>query len=117
MTLCYSNGGQSMRAVDDDYQPAPGEVIFDDYATPEELASAFPGYEPPAERQKVAKSIVMLRLIDLGKMGQAYEMLSSQPNFFARWFAPDHPAVFCDDPDAMAFVTALNLDPGTILAP
>ena len=28
-----------------------------------------------------------------------------------RWFAPDHPAVYCDDLDAVALVTALGLDP------
>jgi len=73
-----------------------------------------PPVDPP--RAMVAKSTVMQRLIDLDKMDQAYAMLTAQPKFFARWFAPDHPSVYCDDPDAMAFVTALELDPAAVLA-
>ncbi|RWC76082.1 MAG: hypothetical protein EOS30_09815 [Mesorhizobium sp.] len=112
----YSNDGHSFHAVDDDYQAAPGEKLFADYATLDQLAETFPGYAPPVDRPKVPKSLVMQRLIDRNKMDQAYAMLSSQPKFFARWFAPDHPAVYCDDADATAFVTALNLDPAVILA-
>ncbi|MER8628506.1 hypothetical protein NKH55_01850 [Mesorhizobium opportunistum] len=115
--FAYSNNGHSFHAVDDDYQPTPGEVLFDDYATAEELAESFPGYSPVVDRAKVRKSIVMQRLIDLSKMDQAYAMLAAQPTFFARWFAPDHPEVFADDPDAMAFVAALGLNPAVILAP
>ncbi|RUX96141.1 MULTISPECIES: hypothetical protein [unclassified Mesorhizobium] len=72
--------------------------------------------EPPVARQMVLKSTVMQRLIDVNKMGIAQGALWAQPNAFARWFAPDHPAVYCDDPDAMAFVAALGLDPAIILA-
>lgn len=115
--FAYSNNGHSFHAVDDDYQPQAGEILFDDYATADELAEAFPGYSPVVERSKVRKSVVMQRLIDLNKMDQAYGMLAAQPTYFARWFAPDHPEVFADDPDATAFVTALGLDPAVILAP
>lgn len=73
--------------------------------------------EPPAERAMIAKSTVMQRIIDAGKMGSAFAALTANPIYFARWFAPDHPAVFSDDPDAVAFVVALDLDPATILAP
>ncbi|RUZ76914.1 hypothetical protein EN943_15650 [Mesorhizobium sp. M7A.F.Ca.US.006.01.1.1] len=114
--FAYSNNGYSFRAVDDDYQAAGDEVLFGDYATPVQLAEAFSEYGSVVERAKVPKSTVMQRLIDINKMDQAYFMLSSQPKFFARWFAPDHPSVFCDDPDAVAFVTALALDPAVILA-
>jgi len=71
----------------------------------------------PAPRAMVAKSVVQARIIDAGKMGQAYAALTGNPIYFARWFAPDHPAVYCDDPDAVGLVTALGLDPATILAP
>jgi len=50
-------------------------------------------------------------------MDQAYAALASEPKYFARWFAPDHPVVYCDDPDAIAFVVALNLDAAKISAP
>jgi hypothetical protein len=71
----------------------------------------------PVDRQMVLKSIVQARIIDAGKMGQAYAALTSNPVYFARWFAPDRPSVYCDDPDAVALVTALGLDPAIILAP
>ena len=44
MTLAYSNNGLSFRAVDDDYVAQTGEVLFEDYATPDELTAAFSGY-------------------------------------------------------------------------
>jgi len=40
----YSNNGRAFRAVDPEYQAGSGEVIFPDYATPEQLAAAFPAY-------------------------------------------------------------------------
>lgn len=43
MSFCYSNNGQSMRAVDPDYQPQDGEVMFDHYASDSELDAAFAG--------------------------------------------------------------------------
>jgi hypothetical protein len=42
--FCYSNNGGSMRAVATGYIAQAGEVIFPDYATDEELSSAFAGY-------------------------------------------------------------------------
>jgi hypothetical protein len=74
---------------------------------------------PPPEdqpRSMVAKSVVQSRIIDAGKMADAKALLDANPVYFARWFAPDHPSVYCDDPDAMALVTALGLDPTVILA-
>lgn len=73
--------------------------------------------EPEPERPMVRKSVVQQRLIAAGKMETAYAMLTAQPVYFARWFAPDHPSVYCDDPDAMAMVEALEEDPEVILAP
>lgn len=69
------------------------------------------------QRRMVSKSVVQDRLIAKDKMKMAYQMLTSSPNQFAKWFAPNHPAIYCDDPDAVAFVTALGLDPKEILAP
>lgn len=74
-----------------------------------------PSSIPPA-RATVRKSTVQNRLIEAGKMGDAYQLLTSKAEFFARWFAPDRPEVYCDDPDAVAVVKALALDPETILA-
>ncbi|BCM19259.1 hypothetical protein [Mesorhizobium sp. J8] len=71
----------------------------------------------PPYRPTVLKSTVQARIITAGKMDEAYAMLTANPVYFARWFAPDHPVVYCDDPDAVGLVDALNLDPAEILAP
>ncbi len=42
--FCYSNNGYSMRAVDTNYVAQSGEVLFSDYATLEQLNTAFPLY-------------------------------------------------------------------------
>lgn len=65
----------------------------------------------------IPKSIVMARLISANMMTQAYQGLTANPIYFARWFAPDRPDVDCNDPDAISFVHALGLDPTIILAP
>ena len=44
MTFAYSKNGLSFRAVDADYVAQDGEVVFTDYATPAELATAFANY-------------------------------------------------------------------------
>jgi len=72
---------------------------------------------PPPPRQTVRKSVVQTRLIDIGKMDAAYAALTSNSASFARWFAPDRPVVFCDDPDAILLVKAIGADPTVILAP
>lgn len=71
----------------------------------------------PTARPTVRKSIVQQRLIDVDKMGDAYAALTSNADFFARWFAPDRPVVYCDDPDAIALLTAIGADVETIMAP
>ena len=114
--FAYSNDGNSFRAVDPDYQAAPGEMLFEDYASSGQLAAAFPNYGRGVERAKVLKSTVQARIIEAGRMPAAYAALTQNPVYFARWFAPGHPAVYCDDPDAVALVKALGLDPAVILA-
>ena len=69
---------------------------------------------PEPVRQTVPKSTVQARLIDLDKMGDAYLILTSNPIFFARWFAPDQPVVYVDDADAIAVLEALELSPEQI---
>jgi hypothetical protein len=71
----------------------------------------------PPVRQVVPKSIVQTRIIAAGKMAEAKAALDSNAVYFARWFAPDRPVVYCDDPDAIGLVQALGLDPAVILAP
>lgn len=68
-------------------------------------------------RALLPKSLVTQRIIDAGKIAQAVTALMSQPALFARWVAPDHGQVYADDPDAVALITALGLDPDEVLAP
>lgn len=70
----------------------------------------------PAASATVLKSTVMGRLTK-EQMASAWAMLMADPVSLGRWFAPDRPFVNCDDPDAVAFVEALGLDPAVILAP
>lgn len=78
---------------------------------------AFRNGDESQTRPTVAKSIVQSRIIGAGRMDQAYAALTSNSTYFARWFAPDRPVVYCDDPDAILLVTAIGLDPKVILAP
>lgn len=100
--------------------PEPGwtEVPDDVFAGFSFDGENFTGPEPtPPPRQTVLKSLVQARIIEAGKMASAYAALTQNPVYFARWFAPDRPEVYCDDPDAILLVTALGLDPDAILAP
>jgi hypothetical protein len=71
---------------------------------------------PPVERRMVRKSTVQARLIAAGLMETAYAALVASPVQFARWFAPDQPAVYADDPDALAFLDAVGADVAVIMA-
>jgi len=76
----------------------------------------YPVEDVTAERTMVRKSIVQQRLIDAGKMDEAYAALTANPTYFARWFAPDRPQVYCDDPDALLLLQAIGADPEVIMA-
>lgn len=67
MSFCYSNNGQSMRAVDLDYQPTVGEAVFDHYASDDELIVAFPVYATERQRSATAESnaTIKAQLADL----------------------------------------------------
>lgn len=116
----WSAGGYSLLTVMD-ADPVPDGMQV--ASTSVEMVGGGPNYinaledMPAAPRAMVSKSTVQQRIIEAGKMGQAYAALTANPVYFARWFAPDHPSVYCDDPDAVTLVTALGLEPATVLAP
>lgn len=60
MAFCYSDNGQSMRAVEDGYKAAKGEVIFPDYPTQDQLAAAFPAFAEAKAKQLIEAQIFML---------------------------------------------------------
>lgn len=82
----------------------------------DEVLAAY-GLLGPTARRKVLKSVVQARLIDAELMDAAKLALDSNSAYFARWFAPDHPEVYADDPDAISLIRAIGADPETILAP
>jgi hypothetical protein len=70
----------------------------------------------PTARRMIRKSVVQARLIEAGKMNAAYAALTANPVYFARWFAPDHPNVYADDPDAIALLVAIGADAEAVMA-
>lgn len=68
-------------------------------------------------KRAIPKSVIVSRLIDAGKIGEAYKALNSKPEAWARWVASDRPAINYDDPDAIALLKAIGADPEKILAP
>jgi len=72
---------------------------------------------PLPPRRMVPKSLVTQRVIDAGKIDQAMALLQMDWAKFARWVAPDQPAVYFDDPDTLAMLDVLELDPEGIMAP
>lgn len=81
----------------------------------DEVLAAY-GFLGPTARRKVRKSIVQARLIEAGKMDAAYAALTQMPAEFARWFAPDRPEVYADDPAALMLLQAIGADPKEIMA-
>lgn len=67
-------------------------------------------------RRMIRKSVVQTRLIDAGKMGAAYAALAANPVYFARWFAPDRPEIYADDPDALLLLKAIGADAEAVMA-
>jgi hypothetical protein len=81
------------------------------------------GFEPPPPldaaptRRRVPKSVITARFVAAGKAAVALQALQSNAELFLKWFVSDKGDVFADDPDTVAFVTALGLDPNEILQP
>jgi hypothetical protein len=69
---------------------------------------------PPYHR--VAKSTIVRRLQEAGKLAEASAALNADLYARERWYAPDRPAVNADDPEALALLQAIGADPAVILA-
>ncbi|TPK70211.1 hypothetical protein FJ930_19790 [Mesorhizobium sp. B2-4-15] len=115
----YSNDGHSFHAVDSDYQPAEGEVLFADYATPDQLAAAFPGYSPPteaaADRRLVPKRIIVDRLYAAGLLDKAKAAIDAADLYTQeRWNSRTD--IYADDPTALAMLAVIGGDPAVIFA-
>lgn len=72
--------------------------------------------EKPA-RYLVRKSTIVVRLQVAGKLTAASAALDADLYARERWYAPDKPAVYADDPEALALLSAIGADPAVIMAP
>lgn len=70
MSYCYSNDGDSMRAVDPTYDPQAGEVIFDRLATDDDLDTVFPG--------RAARRVMAVRALRLAEVRANADILLAQ---------------------------------------
>lgn len=71
---------------------------------------------PHPPKRQVLKSLIIGRLIAAGKIGAARAALEEDAAAYARWWAPDRPAINCDDPDALALLAAIGADVDGIMA-
>ena len=72
---------------------------------------------PHPPRRQVLKSVIISRLIAAGKIAAAKAALDADAAGYARWWAPDRPAIHHDDPDARALLAAIGAEAATIMAP
>ncbi len=73
-----------------------------------------PAPEPP--RRLIPKSVIQERVNDVGKLGAVMAVLRSegQEINYARWFAPDWPNVYFDDPAMLTLLAAVGCTEGEI---
>lgn len=69
---------------------------------------------PPPERRLIKKSVIHERVNDAGKLDAALAALQSNAILYARWFAPDWPEVYFDDPDMLTLLAYIGCTPEQI---
>jgi hypothetical protein len=72
---------------------------------------------PPEPRRLVVKSTIIRRLNEAGLLAAAIQGLNSNLYARERWYAPDWPSIYFDDPEALALLSAIGADVQTIMAP
>lgn len=68
-------------------------------------------------RRLVPKSVIVARLQAAGKLAAARAALDADLYARERWYAPDRPSIYADDPEALALLASIGADPAVILAP
>ena len=78
-------------------------------------AFVLPTPDPPP-RRLIPKSVIQERVNDIGKLGAVMAVLRSegQEINYARWFAPDWPNVYFDDPAMLTLLAAVGCTEGEI---
>jgi hypothetical protein len=96
------------------YRLVDGQIVP---MTDAELAEATVDVVPAVpERRRVSKTVVRQRVADAGKIAEAVQFIIGDPDLFSRWTLPGSPDVYFDDPDTIAVIQAIGLDPEQILA-
>lgn len=74
---------------------------------------------PPVVRTLIRKSTLIRRCHEAGKLTAVMAILDHPSNAYAkaRWWAPDWPEVFADDPEMVAMLQAVGADVAVITAP
>jgi hypothetical protein len=67
-------------------------------------------------RRIVRKSDIVTRLHEAGLLAAASKALNADLYTRERWYAADYPAIYADDPEALALLKAIGADPEVILA-
>jgi hypothetical protein len=85
--------------------------------TPEEEAAWLAEQEEiVAPRRLIPKSLVQERVNAIGKLALAFGALNSDPISFGRWFAPDWPNVYADDPGLLTILDTIGCSPEQVEA-
>jgi hypothetical protein len=96
----------------------PGNRDYQDYlAWVAKGNVADPADVPIVPRRLVPKSTIIDRLNAAGKLVAASAALNANLYTRERWYAPDRPAVYADDPEVLALLAAIGADPAVVLAP
>jgi hypothetical protein len=90
--------------------PQPGNAAFDTAPTPwdDPAFQAWLVAQSAAPRRLIKKSVVQERVNAIGKLGDVFTALNANPINFARWFAPDWPEVYADDPGLLAVLAGVE---------
>ena len=92
-------------AIDDQAVLAPYLALWQ---AAHDAATALPNERP---RRLIPKSVVQERVNAIGKWGAVIGALmpGGVPSiYYGRWFTPDHPNVYADDPDLLAMLRAVG---------
>lgn len=71
---------------------------------------------PEPERRKIKKSVIHERVNETGKLAAVLAVLQTEAILYARWFAPDWPEVYFDDPNMLAVLAGVGCTPEEVAA-
>lgn len=103
----------------------PDEVLSDLSAHLDPRAAVELGYRghgffpveetpPPPPRRLISKSVIHERVNAVGKLDEAFAALNASPILFGRWFAPNWPNVYFDDPSMLTLLQSIGCTPEEI---